>query len=1132
MGKRNLGRLCRSLDRKLVVFVFLIGLFVVSLFVRGETKYSFVEKQRFSRPADVNVLDVHYFYGEGCPHCTKVKPFLLEMEQKYPLQFQKYDIYNNRSCISLFDEYLDKYGLPVERRGVPAIFVSDTYFVGDGPIIDGFEEIVKKALENHTLETTKVEHIEAPSQKVTYSSIAPSIFAITVAGLVDSISPCSIAILVFLIGARVLVDNRKKRALRIGLAFCLSVFIAYFLFGLGLLTVVQVSGFSGIFSLLVGLVAVLAGIFYLKDVFWYGGGGFVMEVPRSLKPLLMKMLKGVTSPFGAFASGFVVSCFELPCTGGPYLFILGQLANSATRLQAVSLLLYYNFVFVLPLIMISLLLYSNLFSIGKVREWNERNKRLLRLVGGFAMMALGFLAIPVSQMLQSIQLFLRCFKAVGPPILVTMFFYLVVSFAKRRSLGSRLTRLPKGGIMLFSLLITMVSVFPGPAVLSDLGCVQPPSGLVSWWPGDGNADDILGVNDGTLYGATFDLGMVDQAFSFDGVDDYVSAPGANMDDFQQLTIDAWVKFDSLSGTQELVRLWRGPKVSKAMLRLVGMDLHFLMHFVEGGERSLYCSVDGVLQAGVWHHVAGTYDGSYMRLYLDGSELCNFEHHAQIYPGDVEVELSSYTSTLDGLLDEMEIYNRALSAPEILTIYNAGSEGKCKVDTDGDGIIDYSDNCPDDWNPDQTDTDGDGLGDVCDAIPCGPNAFLGKCLGGHVCETITDPGSCRLTCWFDVEQRRRRCCYYRPDCFCSLGFANTNKDWDDGCEDPDSDLDGAGDSVDNCPDVSNPDQWNLDDDKLGDACDNCYAITNPDQEDFDEDGRGDACDPDDDNDRVLDEDDNCPYVQNSDQADVDGDGTGDVCDNLHGTITTTDPTGDVHNLEHINVTLDWGGTQYAVHTDDNGDYVIDMSNNPKFFVGSPMNGFLRVILEDEGNGTHPYIKVYDNNVANPLFADTVNFNINTFNDLEQNVDLSNNPNINVATLPIPIADLDDAAIIYFHTYQAVDFALDTLGTGFDHALPVEVIVWAAGDTRWAPAGPHIFIGAGDSNFWSGNRPDNREWHEFSHHTMDDSLIAGNNAMPTRHSGDINHGGYPNHCTSDSWAEGFAEYDFMSHCRGHW
>ena len=451
------------MNRRFSIFTLLIGLFVVSLFVRGETKSASVEKDSFA--IDRNSSDVYFFYGQGCPHCAKVEPFLVKMEQKYPLQVHRFDVYNNRSCLSLFDKYSNMYGLSLERRGVPTVFVSDTYFVGDRSILDDFEEAVGKALNQRSLadQAVEVESPEGSNWGGMCITGGLSIVTITVAALVDSISPCSIAILLFLVGARVLVANRRKRALKVGLAFCLSVFIAYFLFGLGLFTVVQVSGFSGIFSLLVGLVAVLAGIFYLKDAFRYGSGGFVMEVPRSLKPLLMKMLKGVTSPFGAFATGFIVCLFELPCTGGPYLVILSQLANSATKLQAIPWLVYYNFIFVLPLILICLFLYSGFLSIGNARGWNEKNKYGLKLVGGFVLIAAGILVTPVSQVLQLVQSFLSVFRVVGPFLIPPMFLYCFGSLAKENLSGKVAKRWVQ--TLLLSIAVVTALILPSPLIL-------------------------------------------------------------------------------------------------------------------------------------------------------------------------------------------------------------------------------------------------------------------------------------------------------------------------------------------------------------------------------------------------------------------------------------------------------------------------------------------------------------------------------------------------------------------------------------------------------------------------------------------------------------------------------------------
>ncbi len=95
---------------------------------------------------------------------------------------------------------------------------------------------------------------------------------------------------------------------------------------------------------------------------------------------------------------------------------------------------------------------------------------------------------------------------------------------------------------------------------------------------------------------------------------------------------------------------------------------------------------------------------------------------------------------------------------------------------------------------------------------------------------------------------------------------------------DSDGDGIGNSIDNCPRFYNPDQKDKDSDGLGDQCDNCPSISNPNQSDFDRDTKGDVCDPDDDNDGVNDTIDNCDYVPNPGQGDLDRDGIGDSCDN--------------------------------------------------------------------------------------------------------------------------------------------------------------------------------------------------------------------------------------------------------------
>ena len=176
-----------------------------------------------------------------------------------------------------------------------------------------------------------------------------------------------------------------------GLAFTLSIYLAYFLFGLGLFSAIQVSGWADLISRLVGFLAIVIGLLNIKDYFWYGGGGFAMEIPRSWRHTLKDIIYKATSPLGAFLVGFVVVLFGLPCTGGPYFFVLGLLAKSLTLAGAVPYLLLYNVFFVLPLLIIIALVFWGYSTVEKAAEWKERNTRILHLIAGLVLTLLGVL---------------------------------------------------------------------------------------------------------------------------------------------------------------------------------------------------------------------------------------------------------------------------------------------------------------------------------------------------------------------------------------------------------------------------------------------------------------------------------------------------------------------------------------------------------------------------------------------------------------------------------------------------------------------------------------------------------------------------------------------------------------------
>jgi len=338
-----------------------------------------------------NSTCVYFFYGDGCQHCAKVEPFVDSFGSD--VELIKFEVYNNRSNLVLLNQYFDVYNIRDNNRGVPVIFVGNNYLVGDNPIFDRLEESIENNIGANCpsldrLNVTGTAGSSSPLEKLN----GLSLFTIIGAALVDSVNPCAIAVLLILIGA-LLASGDKKKAFKAGLAFTLSIYIAYFLFGIGLFSAIQISGLSYWFYKIIGGLAVIIGLANIKDYFWYGKGGFVMEIPRKWRPKLKGMLSKITSPFGAFLIGFVVCLFELPCTGGPYIVILGLLAERMTLLAALPLLLIYNLFFVLPLLIITFMIYYGFANIEKTNKWKEMNIRKLHLFAGLVMLILGALII-------------------------------------------------------------------------------------------------------------------------------------------------------------------------------------------------------------------------------------------------------------------------------------------------------------------------------------------------------------------------------------------------------------------------------------------------------------------------------------------------------------------------------------------------------------------------------------------------------------------------------------------------------------------------------------------------------------------------------------------------------------------
>ena len=223
--------------------------------------------------------------------------------------------------------------------------------------------------------------------------------------------------------------------------------------------------------------------------------------------------------------------------------------------------------------------------------------------------------------------------------------------------------------------------------------LPPPAGLVSWWPGDGNAVDVGDGNHGTLQGdATYAGGIVGQAFSMDGDGDYIDLGDISSLDFSEtnFTIDAWFKIldypnNAGGGCGSYYPIFR----NNAWGYGAGVNgngyLSFGKYVAESD--SVDVSSAGAVTTGDWHHFAAVHTLSELRLYIDG-QLSNTADNPSggiyYHPAGFDTpEIGRWLCGdlpyfyFKGLIDEVTVTSRALTYAEIEAIHDAGGAGKIK-----------------------------------------------------------------------------------------------------------------------------------------------------------------------------------------------------------------------------------------------------------------------------------------------------------------------------------------------------------------------------------------------------------------------------------------------------------------------
>lgn len=253
------------------------------------------------------------------------------------------------------------------------------------------------------------------------------------------------------------------------------------------------------------------------------------------------------------------------------------------------------------------------------------------------------------------------------------------------------------------LIFAALAVLLGTTPILAQTCVPAPYGIISWYPGEGNAHDIIGNNNGGITGnVTFGPGKVHQAFWFQGQpSDGVNlgdVPAFNFTATSSFSIEAWVNVATLpvalpNDGYTIVSLnYRCtlPTPATEMLAIQGVTgkAFFMVRDANGQQVTLLSPAQ--VPTRTWIHLVGVRDTSCspkkVYLYMNGALVASAidpttASLANVGPDYIGRRFTCGTNNpFNGGIDEVSIYNRALTACEIAALYNASCAGKCSLGT--------------------------------------------------------------------------------------------------------------------------------------------------------------------------------------------------------------------------------------------------------------------------------------------------------------------------------------------------------------------------------------------------------------------------------------------------------------------
>ena len=325
----------------------------------------------FAKASSESKLVLTFFGSPTCGECLEIKTRLLEpleAQNSSRLTIHTRNIENERDFKIL--TAMEK-GYKLTSTASQELYFPDTALLGYDDIMKNGRALIesylthpekwhyKHAYGDSTIDTMTTGQLIRDRMK-TWSFVG--LFAI---GFVDGVNPCAIASMIFLISFLGVQNRKRSDVLKIGLSFTATVFMTYFLLGLGAFRILSLMDHFYWFSLAIRIAAVSIAVWVALLSVWDAihyyrtkdTADMKVQLPKGIKKLIHSVIRGNLSSnkivFGAIVTGFFVTLLEGACTAKIYLpTIMAMTHTFGFKLIGWLLLVFYNFLFVLPLLIV------------------------------------------------------------------------------------------------------------------------------------------------------------------------------------------------------------------------------------------------------------------------------------------------------------------------------------------------------------------------------------------------------------------------------------------------------------------------------------------------------------------------------------------------------------------------------------------------------------------------------------------------------------------------------------------------------------------------------------------------------------------------------------------------------------